>query len=195
VIDISRFRNNRCFSYANADIMIFTTSTLGVIFLFSFYLQYITGFDPRSAGLILLASTLIMALLAIYVGRLSDRINLYYLGSIGVVLSLLGLVPMVFISSNTSLALAVTELVLVLAGGACFYPPLVKIILGSISRDSHALGSSLAETMRLIGNACSMALVTIGFTLYLGDMDITPYSYARLLDSMKLFWQSFQYSA
>ncbi|MDD1741858.1 MAG: MFS transporter [Methanotrichaceae archaeon] len=192
VLDLSLFRNNRCFSLSNAAIMIYTTSTLAVIFLFSFYLQYIKGFDSRSAGLILLTPTLIMAALAIHVGRLSDRMNLYYLASIGIVISLIGLVLMTFISPNTPLLLAIMEIVLIFSvGGAFFYPPLVKIILGSISRDSHALGSSLAETMRLIGNASSMALVTVGFTLYLGGTDITPDNYTKFLQSMKLILAAF----
>jgi predicted MFS family arabinose efflux permease len=166
--------------------MIYTTSTLAVVFLFSFYLQYIKGFDTRSAGLILLASTLTMAALVVYAGRLADRTNLYRLASIGVVISLAGLLLMTTISSSTPLFLALTEMVLVSAGGAFFYPPLVKIILGTIHRDSYGVGSSLAETMRLIGNASSLALVTIGFNLYLGGQDITPDNYASFLQSMNL---------
>ena len=121
-----------------------------------------------------MASTLIMATLVIYAGRLSDRMNLYRLASIGVTLSLAGLLPMIFISPDTPLSLAFLELTLVSAGGAFFYPPMVKIILGSIPRDKYAVGSSLAETMRLVGNASSMALVTVGFAFYLGGTDIMP---------------------
>lgn len=185
VIDLRLFRN-RCFSFSNAAIMIYTTSTLAVVFLFSFYLQYIKGFDTRSAGLILLASTLTMAALVVYAGRLSDRMNLYHLASIGVAISLAGLLPMTTISPSTPLFLALTEMILVSAGGAFFYPPLVKIILGTIHRDSYGVGSSLAETMRLIGNASSLALVTIGFNLYLGRKDITPDNYTSFLQSMNL---------
>lgn len=190
VINLSLFRN-RCFSFSNAAILIYTTSTLAVVFLFSFYLQYIKGFDTRSAGLILLASTLIMASLVIYAGRLSDRVNLYHLALIGVVISLTGLLPMAFISPNTPLPLAIMEMVLISAGGAFFYPPLVKIILGSMPRNSYGVGSSLAETMRLVGNASSLAMVTIGFNLYLGGKDITPDNFTKFLQSMNLILVAF----
>lgn len=191
VIDLDLFRKNRCFLFSNAAIMIYTTSTLAVIFLFSFYLQYIKGFDSKQSGLILLASTLIMAALVIYAGRLSDRMNLYRLAGTGVIISMAGLLPMTLISSNTSLFHALLELVLVLAGGALFYPPMVKIVLGSISRDKYGVGSSLAETMRLVGNAGSIALVTVGFTYYLGGTEITPENYPAFLQSMKLILAAF----
>jgi low affinity Fe/Cu permease len=190
VMNLSLFRN-RCFSFSNAAILIYTTSTLAVVFLFSFYLQYIKGYDSRSAGLILLISTLIMASLVIYAGRLSDRMNLYNLALIGTIISLTGLLPMAFISPITSLSLAVVEMVLISAGGAFFYPPLVKIILGSIPRGSYGVGSSLAETMRLIGNSSSLAMVTIGFNLYLGGKDITPDNYTKFLQSMNLILVAF----
>jgi MFS family permease len=190
VIDLALFRN-RCFSFSNAAILIYTTSNLAVIFLFSFYLQYIRGFDSNQSGLILMASTLIMAMLVIYAGRLSDRMNLYRLASIGVIVSLAGLLPMIFISPDTPLSLAFLELTLVSAGAALFYPPMVKIILGSIHRDKYGVGSSLAETMRLVGNAASMALVTVGFTFYLGGSVILPRNYPAFLQSMRLILAAF----
>lgn len=191
VIDLALFRNNCCFSLSNAAILIYTTSTLAVIFLFSFYLQYIRGFDSNQSGLILMASTLVMAVLVIYAGRLSDRMNLYRLASIGVIISLAGLLPMTFISPDTPLSLAFLELTLVSAGAALFYPPMVKIILGSIHRDKYGVGSSLAEAMRLVGNASSMALVTVGFAFYLGGTDIVPESYPAFLQSMRLILAAF----
>lgn len=191
VIDLALFRNNRCFSLSNAAIMIYTTSTLAVIFLFSFYLQYIRGFDSNQSGLILMASTLVMAVLVIYAGRLSDRMNPYRLASIGVTLSLAGLLPMIFISPDTPLTLAFLELTLVSAGAALFYPPMVKIILGSIPRNKYGVGSSLAEAMRLVGNAGSMALVTVGFAFYLGGAVILPENYPAFLQSMRLILAAF----
>jgi predicted MFS family arabinose efflux permease len=185
VIDLGLLGKNRCFSFSNAAIMIYTTSNLAAIFLFSLYLQYIKGLDARSAGLILLASTLITATLTVYAGRLSDRMNLYSLASMGVIISLAGLLSMTFISSDTPIPLALMEMILISAGGAFFYPPLMKIILGSISKDRYAMGSSLAETMRLIGNSTSMSMVSIGFAIYLGGMDITPDSYPAFLTGMK----------
>lgn len=185
VIDLGLFRKNRCFSFSNVAIMLYTTSNLAAVFLFSLYLQYIKGLDAMSAGLILLASTLITAALTVYAGRLSDRMNLHSLASIGIIISLAGLLTMTFISFDTPILLALMEMILISAGGAFFYPPLMKIILGSISKDRYAMGSSLAETMRLIGNATSMAAVSIAFAIYLGGANIIPDSYPAFLISMK----------
>ena len=98
---------------------------------------------------------------------------------------------MTLISSNTPFLQAFLELVLVFAGGALFYPPMVKIILGSISRDKYAVGSSLEETMRLVGNAGSMALVTVGFTFYLGGTNLISENHPAFLQSMRLILATF----
>jgi MFS family permease len=186
VLDLALFRNNRCFSFSNTAIMIYTTATLAVVFLFSFYLQYVRGFEAQTARLVLLASSLIMAVLLIFAGRLSDRVNLYHPASAGAIISLAGLISMANIVPSTPLFLGLIELVLVSVGGSFFYPPMVKIILSSISRDKYGVGSSLAETMRLIGNASSMSLVTVGFALYLGAVDITPGNSLQFMYSMRV---------
>jgi len=46
--------------------------------------------------------------------------------------------------------------------------------------------SSLAETMRLIGNTVSMAITTVGFTIYIGETNIRPENYPAFLESMRL---------
>jgi len=50
----------------------------------------------------------------------------------------------------------------------------------------YGVGSSLAETMRLIGNTVSMAITTVGFTLYMGEANILPKNYPDFLESMRL---------
>jgi hypothetical protein len=45
--------------------------------------------------------------------------------------------------------------------------------------------------MRLVGNAASMALVTVGFTFYLGGSVILPRNYPAFLQSMRLILAAF----
>jgi hypothetical protein len=45
--------------------------------------------------------------------------------------------------------------------------------------------------MRLVGNASSMALVTVGFAFYLRGTDIVPESYPAFLQSMRLILAAF----
>ncbi len=186
VIDIHLLLRNRCFALSNGAILIYFTATFAVIFLFSLYLQYIKSFDSRSAGLVLLVSTLIMTLLVAFAGRLSDRYSPHHIVTAAVVLTAAGLLPMAFISLSTPVELALAGFLLVMAGGALFSPPMVKLILSAISRETYGVGSSLAETMRLIGNAFSMAITTVAFTIFIGEANILPESYPSFLASMRL---------
>jgi MFS family permease len=135
LIDVRLFLRNRCFALSNGAILIYFTATFAVIFLFSLYLQYIKSFDSRSAGFVLLVSTLVMTPLVAFAGRLSDRYSSHSIAMFAIVLTAAGLLPMAFISASTPFALAFAELLLIIAGGAIFSPPMVKLILGSISRE------------------------------------------------------------
>jgi MFS family permease len=187
LIDMRLFLRNRCFALSNGAILVYFTATFAVIFLFSLYLQYIKSFDSRSAGLVLLVSTLMMTPLVALAGRLSDRYSPHSLATAAIVLTAAGLLPMAFISSSTPIGLAFAELLLIMAGGALFSPPTVKLILGSIAREMYGVGSSLAEKMRLIGNTASMAITTVVFALYIGSENIMPENYPAFLESMRLF--------
>lgn len=186
LIDVRLFLRNRCFARSNGAILIYFTATFAVIFLFSLYLQYIKSFDSRSAGFVLLVSTLVMTPLVAFAGRLSDRYSSHSIAMFAIILTAAGLLPMAFISFSTPVALAFAELLLIMAGGAIFSPPMVKLILGSISREMYGVGSSLAETMRLIGNTVSMAITTVAFAIYMGEANIIPKNYPDFLDSMRL---------
>lgn len=127
-----------------------------------------------------------MTLLVAFAGRLSDRYSPHAIASVGIMLSAAGLLPMAIISFSTPTVLALAELMLIMAGGAIFSPPTVKLILGSLPRKMYGVGSSLAETMRLIGNTVSVAITTVGFTIYMGEAGVRPENYTAFLESMRL---------
>ncbi len=191
IIDPRLLAKNRPFAYASAAVLIFNAGSFAVIFLFSLYLQYLRGFDAREVGLILLAATLIMAALVSYAGRLSDRFRAYLISSAGISISILGILPMIFLDSTTPLEAVLIEFLLLLTGVALFTPPMVKIVLSCISREMYGVGSSLAEMMRLLGNSMSMAITSVAFTQFLGGADIKPEHYPAFLESMRAIFAVF----
>lgn len=192
IIDIRLLSRNKPFALANGAVLAYNAGSFGVIFLFSLYLQYIQGFDPRQVGLALLVFTLIMAAIVSYAGRLSDRFRPYLISSIGVLITLLGLILLnAIISSTISLTEAMVGFLLIIIGGALFPPPMVKTVLGCIPREMYGVGGSLEEMMRLLGNSMSMAFVSIAFTHYLGANAIVPENYPNLLMSAKAIFVIF----
>ena len=56
------FTNNAVFAFSNLAALINYSATFAVTFLMSLYLQYIKGFTPQHAGLVLVAQPVVMAL-------------------------------------------------------------------------------------------------------------------------------------
>jgi len=191
VINPRLFMKNLPFAISTGAALTYYTGSFGVIFLFSLYLHYIRQLDARQVGLVLLVFTLIMAILVSYAGRLSDRLSPYIITTAGILITLLGLLPLAFLDSTTPLGFALLEFLLIIVGGALFAPPIVKIILRCISREMYGMVSSLEETMRLLGNTASMAIITVIFTLYLGESIIKTENFPGLLASMRTIFSIF----
>lgn len=191
IIDLRLFLKNRPFTLSNGTVLAYNAGSFGVIFLFSLYLQYIQGFDPRQVGLVFLVFTLVMAALVGYAGRLSDRFRPYHISAAGVLITILGLLSLSLLDTTTPLLAALIGFLLIVVGGALFPPPMVKIVLSCIPREMYGVGGSLEETMRLLGNTVSMAITAIVFTHYLGGTAIRPEIYPSLLASMRAVFMIF----
>jgi len=191
IVDVRLFLKNRAFALFNLSILIYFASSFASIFLFSLYLQYIRGFDERSAGVTFAALTLVMAFFVIYAGRLSDRIRPAHIAAVGAAMTSVGLFPLMFISTTTPIELVISESTLLLVGGAFFQPPIVKCVIGSLGRDMYGLGGGLAEMMRLAGQTVSMAVVIVFFTLYLGGWEILPESHPAFIESLRTIFAVF----
>ena len=61
VFNVELFANNRAFAFSSLAALINYSATFAVTFLLSLYLQYIRGFDPKTAGLILMTQPIMMA--------------------------------------------------------------------------------------------------------------------------------------
>ena len=92
-------------------------------FLLSLYLQFIKGLDPQSAGLILVAQPVVMAIFAPIAGRLSDRFPVQKLASLGMAFCTIGLFIFTFITEDTGIAVVGGGLVVIGLGFAFFSSP------------------------------------------------------------------------
>jgi MFS family permease len=191
IINPRLFIKNLPFALSNGAALTYYAGSFGVIFLFNLYLQYIWDLDSRQVGLVLLVFALIMAVLVSYAGKLSDQFEPNIIATAGILITLLGLLPLTFLDSATPLASALAEFLLIILGGALFAPPIVKIILSCISREMHGVVSSLEETMRLLGNTASMSIITVIFTIYLGGNAIKPEDFSALFTSMRAIFMLF----
>ncbi len=185
VLNMRLITTNLSFSLPNVAALINYSATFAVTFLMSLYLQYIKGFTPQHAGVILVAQPLVMALFSPLAGRLSDRIEPRFVASAGMGFTVAGLTLFAFLSEQTALWSIVLSLVVLGFGFALFSSPNTNAIMGSIEKKYYGVGSSMLGTMRLTGQMLSMGIAMVIISHYIGDSRITPELYLPLLQSMR----------
>jgi MFS family permease len=185
VLDIGLFRNSRAFTFSNLAALINYSATFAITFLMSLYLQYIKGFSPGSAGLILVAMPAMHAILSPLAGRLSDRIEPRLIASAGMALTTVGLALFIFLNEETSLKLIIGNLVLIGSGLALFISPNSNAVMSSAPKTAYGVASAILATMRQVGMVLSMGIAMLMFTLYIGRVQITPEYYLLFQQSMK----------
>jgi EmrB/QacA subfamily drug resistance transporter len=184
VLNVRLFKN-ATFALSNLAALINYSATFAVVFLLSLYLQYIKGLDPQSAGLILVAQPIVMAIFAPIAGRLSDRFQPQKLASLGMVLSTVGLFIFAFITAETSIAVVSVGLVVLGLGFGLFSSPNTSAIMGSVEKRFYGVASAMVSTMRLLGQMLSMGLALMVFAIFIGNVQITPVQYPALLNSIQ----------
>ncbi|MQL50893.1 MFS transporter [Desulfofundulus thermobenzoicus] len=185
LLNINLFRNV-VFAFSNLAALINYSSTYAVGFLLSLYLQVVKGLDAQAAGFILLSQPVLMALLSPRAGRLSDRVEPRILASLGMGLTFLGLCLLIFLHQDTPLWVAVGDLVLLGIGFALFSSPNTNAVMSAVEKRYYGVASATLGTMRLVGQALSMALVTLFFSFFLKGMTITAAASPLLLKSMRI---------
>jgi len=165
---------NITFTFSNIAALINYSATYAVGFLISVYLQVGRGLDAQAAGLVLLVQPATQALLSPLTGALSDRIESRILASLGMALTTAGLLVFAFISSITPFWLIVINLALLGIGFGFFSSPNSNAIMGSVEKRFYGIASSTMSTMRNMGQAASMAVVTLILTLHIGNAELNP---------------------
>ena len=185
VLDMNLFKNNRVFAFSNLAALINYSATFAVAFFISLYLQYIKGFSPQSAGLILVAMPAVQAIFSPLAGRLSDRIEPGVIASMGMALTTAGLVFFVFLNGETSLEFIMGALILIGFGFALFSSPNTNAVMGAAPKTAYGVASATVATMRQVGMVFSMGIAMLMFALHIGRVEITPEYYPAFLESMK----------
>jgi EmrB/QacA subfamily drug resistance transporter len=185
LLNMDLFLHNATFGFSNLAALINYSATFAVTFLLSLYLQYIKGFSPQRAGLILVAQPIVMALFSPLAGRLSDRIEPRVVASIGMGISAAGLFLFAFLSPVTAVGSVVGGLMLIGFGFALFSSPNTNAVMSSIDRRFYGVGSATLGTMRLTGQMLSMGIATVIFAFHIGSARIIPDLYPQFLASLR----------
>ncbi|MGZ7136056.1 MAG: MFS transporter, partial [Methanobacterium sp.] len=190
-LDIELFLKNRIFAFSNLTALINYSTTAGTVFLLSLYLQYILGYSPRDAGIVLLPLPLIMTIVSPVAGELSDKFDPRTLAAIGMILTTIGLCFFIFLSFFTEVPYIVLGLLVLGSGFALFSSPNTNAIMGSVEKRNYGVAAGTVNSMRLIGNVLSFGIAMLVFSLLIGKLQITPDTYFNLLGSIRTIFKIF----
>jgi MFS family permease len=186
IFNIRLARGNTVFVFSNLAALVNYSATFAISFLLSLYLQYIKGLTPRSAGLILVAQPVVMALFSPLAGRLSDRHEPRVVASIGMGLCAAGLFCFAWLGPASGLGTITANLMLVGLGFALFSSPNTSAVMGSVEKKIYGVAASTLGTMRAMGQMLSMGIATLAFSLFIGKARIIPANYPLFLKSMSV---------
>jgi EmrB/QacA subfamily drug resistance transporter len=186
IFDIDLFRRNRVFAFSNLAALINYSATNAVGFLLSLYLQFIKGFDPQKAGLVLIFQPVMQAIFSPFAGKLSDRIEPRRVASIGMSMTTVGLFLFAFLNEKTATLFIIGNLAFMGLGFALFSSPNTNAVMSSVEKRFYGVASGTLGAMRLTGQMFSMGMVMLLFSLYIGPVQIMPSSYPLFIKSVKV---------
>jgi len=191
VLEINLFKKNTVFFYSNFAALINYSATFTVNFLLSIYLQTIKKFSPQKAGFILIIQPLIMAMFSPLAGKLSDKTEPRIIASLGMALTSFGLFLLIFLNENTSLFFIIACLITLGLGIALFSSPNTNAVMSSVNKKFYGIAAGIIGTMRLVGQAFSMGIVILIFSLILGENQIIEHNYTNFLYSLHILFTLF----
>jgi EmrB/QacA subfamily drug resistance transporter len=185
IFDINLILKNRVFAFSGLAALINYSATSATGFFISLYLQYLKGIDARTAGLIMIAQPVAMALLSPVAGKLSDKKNPGIIASIGMSLTAAGLILLCFLKGTTPLYVTILLLLLMGIGFGLFSSPNSNAIMSSVENHQLGVASGIVGTMRMAGQMISMGIAMMLIALNIGKGTINPLTFPGLISAMR----------
>ncbi|MGZ7095424.1 MAG: MFS transporter [Methanobacterium sp.] len=177
---------NRIFTLGNITAFINYGAFVSVGFLLSLYLQYLKGYSPITAGLIVSIQSIVMVIVSPLAGRLADKINPGHVSTAGMVLTTIGVALMTLINAGNALYLGLFSLIMFGAGIGLFLSPNTKVIMDSVDKKYFGVASATLSNVRSMGQIFGLSIVMLIISSILGNAQIIPSNYPQLFLSIKI---------
>ncbi len=164
LVDLSLFRS-RLFSAAIASSFLCFLALFAVMFLMPFYLEELLALAPHEAGLLMTVVPLTLSVVAPISGWLSDRFGSQVLSSLGLAISCVGLWFLSQLPARVSNFDIVWPLFITGLGQGLFQAPNSNAIMSAVPPLRLGIASSFMATVRVLGQASSVALSGAIFTM------------------------------
>ncbi|MDD3985021.1 MAG: MFS transporter [Methanobacterium sp.] len=185
LIDLNIF-NNRIFTLGNITAFINYGAFVPIGLILSLYLQYLKGYSPITAGLIVSIQSIVMVLVSPFAGKLSDKIDPGNVSTIGMILTTIGIALMTLINVENANSLGILSLIIFGAGIGLFYSSNTKLVIGSVSKKHFGVASAILSDIRSMGQIFGTGIVMLIISIVMGNVEIVPSNYPELILSLRI---------
>lgn len=140
----------------------FATQGLAFVSL-PFFFETTLGRDPVQTGFLMTPWSVVVAMIAPFAGRMSDRYPPGLLGGIGLALLCCGMISLATMPADASVMSIAARMILCGIGFGFFQAPNQKALMTSAPKERSSGASGTIATARLIGQATGAALVALSF--------------------------------
>jgi EmrB/QacA subfamily drug resistance transporter len=171
-----RLFRDRSFSVSNAVGLTFSFGAFGAVFILIQFLQIVQGYSPLEAGVLTMPWTVAPMIVAPLAGLLAPRVGTRILAVSGLALLSVGIFWLATtMAPDTSYPTMLPGFILAGLGMGLVFAPLSTAVLVNMAPDDHAKASGANSTLREIGVALGIAVLTAVFTGAGGQLTPTAY--------------------
>ncbi len=159
LIDLSLFRN-RIFFYGQTSALINSIARGAVMILLILFFQGPRGYDPLTASILIVPAAIGLAIMGPVGGRLSDRYGSREISTLGLVISLVGLLGLATMQYDTPYPVIAVWMFVNSVGSGLFQPPNTSAIMAAVRIQRRGVASSIRAFLNNAGMVVSMAIAT-----------------------------------
>ena len=138
------------------------------------------------SGIMLIITPIIMAIMAPNSGKLSDKIHPQKLAAIGMSITTITLLILIFLDVNMPLYLIVIAMILQGIGMGLFTTPNTNAIMSSVPPNETPNASAAQSAMRTIGQTMSLGILTLVFAWIMGSLKLSSEYAGMIVQSSQL---------
>lgn len=177
MVDVSMF-DNRLFAVSVFCAFLSFFTIAGHNFIQPFYLQKVQMLNAAQTGLLMMAYSVTMGIVAPFSGQLSDKIGSEFLCFIGLCINTVALLILSTLGVNSSLVVFILGSITLATGMAMFQSPNTSLIMSTVSRHQTGVAGSINALSRNLGMVFGISFSTvILYNIMSGQLGYTVMSY------------------
>ena len=159
-----RLFRDRSFSVANIVGLTFSFGVFGSIFILIQFLQVVQGYSPLGAGIATMPWTLAPMVIAPLAGLVAPRVGTRLLIIVGLTLQAAGILWLAAaMSADVAYTTMLPAFIFAGIGMGLVFAPIATAVLATMTSDDHAKANGTNSTVREIGVALGIAVLTAVF--------------------------------